>query len=233
MQHLLLNLFLLSIPFALFAESWLIFGLFGGVSAACSVVVHIMDLEDSAFRGLPRKLKEMHDQMESVVRQVRGLIRKKADWRDALMKVLPMLDDRSLRMVVLEVLRAEGYEYVHWASDKIASNDTLVVRKKFEYSVVRVRSESDREVDSQEMIKMLQALYDVRIDRGLAVTLGPVTEEAAQLARRNRIKVLDCKGLAKAMVSCRTKIRQHAEEDHVKYTERGTPENAEPEFGRN
>ena len=212
MHHFSINLFVLSIPFALFAESWWIFYLFGLPNLVPGYFITVDKLGELSLSDLRVKLKRMHDRMDAMAKHVRRLMRQRADWEQAIMEVLPTLNDQALRLVVYEVLRAEGYAVVRQPRDYRDRQSTTLLRKDGREVVLTMNPQARADADSFAMAGFVRTMCERHVDSGIAVAMGEVTDRAQLVADRNQIRLFDRQTLAKSLVSNRRRIQRRQKE---------------------
>ena len=123
-------------------------------------------------------------------------------------KPSPRLDEPAFRVVVSKVLRAEGYRPVTDRPIDSADSDTFLMRKESKHVVVKLIPKPEKVTSQSEIYDFVRNMDDVKADKGLEITLGPISRQARELAERNQIQVINRPELAKRLVANRKRIRQ-------------------------
>ncbi|MBG88502.1 MAG: hypothetical protein CMO80_16600 [Verrucomicrobiales bacterium] len=208
MKHLAFILILFSVPFSVFAGSAVPFTVL--LAPLCLVVFFTVAGRFQYQSLLPviDKIRELHDHMESISKRVRDRVRRSSDWRHGVAEALPSLDDRTLRFIVLQTLLAEGYENI---SDPmlraIHAEDALHLRKEGHDVLLQLNAEPGTTTTQETIYQFMRALDDMHVPAGIAVSVGPVTPKALELARRNHFQIMDRKTLCKKIVSRRKRVQ--------------------------
>ncbi|MBG88594.1 MAG: hypothetical protein CMO80_17070 [Verrucomicrobiales bacterium] len=208
MKDVLLFLFVMSMPFSWFAGSWLPFIVCATPGILVFYFVVVGNLNRNSLREVFGKMRRMHVRMDAVAKHARRLSSRRHGWQAALDQALTTLDEPAIHVLVSKVLRAEGYRPVTDRPIDSADSDTFLMRKESKHVVVKLIPKPEKVTSQSEIYDFVRNMDDVKADKGLEITLGPISRQARKLAERNQIQVINRPELAKRLVANRKRIRQ-------------------------